>query len=284
MNTRPSSLAISVALVAGAIISMSLVAHAQDNGDAPAPYPTCSHTTTSSASERLGATRTADFFANPVTPAWTGDVDDGVTFSTLTRGESAALTVDIQSFFVLDALAIWIDWNEDGDWNDGGERVVLAGFNGTSGNYGGGALVGGSNVFVVNVPTNAGPVSSKAPCRIRLWDNSDPGSISTANPLPSVNTVWGEVEDYLVTVNNAPAFQITSVTREGSDIRITWMTGPGKTNALQRTTGDANGSYVTNNFADIFTVTNTTGIVTNYLDFGAATNFPSLYYRIRLVP
>jgi hypothetical protein len=45
-----------------------------------------------------------------------------------------------------------------------------------------------------------------------------------------------------------------------------------------------NGSYSTNNFADIFAVTNTVGTVTNYLDVGGATNSPSRYYRVRLVP
>jgi hypothetical protein len=38
------------------------------------------------------------------------------------------------------------------------------------------------------------------------------------------------------------------------------------------------------NFADIFTVTNTVGTTTNYLDIGAATNIPARYYRVRLVP
>jgi len=44
------------------------------------------------------------------------------------------------------------------------------------------------------------------------------------------------------------------------------------------------GSYSTNNFADIFLVTNTTGSVTNFLDAGAATNNPARFYRVRLVP
>jgi len=44
------------------------------------------------------------------------------------------------------------------------------------------------------------------------------------------------------------------------------------------------GGYGTNNFVAIFTVTNTVGAITNYLDVGAATNVPSLYYRVRLVP
>jgi len=78
------------------------------------------------------------------------------------------------------------------------------------------------------------------------------------------------------------AFEITAITREGNDIRVTWMMGSGKTNALQRTAGTGD-SYNTNNFATIFTVTNTVGTTTNYLDLGAATNVPAVYYRIRLV-
>jgi PKD repeat protein len=83
--------------------------------------------------------------------------------------------------------------------------------------------------------------------------------------------------------NNASAFRITSIAREGNDLRITWSMGSAHTNALQFAPGTS-GSYTTNSFTDIFTVTNTVGTLTNYLDLGAATNFPSRYYRIRLVP
>src|SRR5437879_1335196 len=84
--------------------------------------------------------------------------------------------------------------------------------------------------------------------------------------------------------NSASAFRITAVTREGNNLRVTWMTGPGKTNALQRTLGGPGGSYRTNTFVTIFTVTNTVGTATNRLDIGAATNSPAIYYRVRLVP
>jgi hypothetical protein len=59
-----------------------------------------------------------------------------------------------------------------------------------------------------------------------------------------------------------------------------------RTNALQAATGDANGGY-TNNFADISgpIIINVTGdTMTNYVDAGGATNVPSRFYRIRLVP
>jgi hypothetical protein len=83
--------------------------------------------------------------------------------------------------------------------------------------------------------------------------------------------------------NSASFFGITSIAREGTDIRVTWMMGSSKTNALERTAGDSSGSF-TNNFATIFIVTKTVGTTTNYLDIGAATNVPALYYRVRLVP
>jgi len=79
-----------------------------------------------------------------------------------------------------------------------------------------------------------------------------------------------------------PSFQITAITRETNNIRITWSTSASKTNVLESTAGTA-GNY-SNNFAAIFTVTNTVGTITNYLDIGAATNFPARYYRVRLVP
>jgi hypothetical protein len=82
------------------------------------------------------------------------------------------------------------------------------------------------------------------------------------------------------------AFQITSVTREGNNLRITWLMAPGQTNALQVSSGGPHGAYTTNIFTDLFTVTNNTtaGTLTNYLDIGAATNKPSRYYRARLSP
>ncbi len=80
--------------------------------------------------------------------------------------------------------------------------------------------------------------------------------------------------------NSASSFRITSVAQVDSDLLVNWMMGSGKTNALQRS---AAGDY-TNNFTDLFTVTNTVGTMTNYLDVGAVTNSPSHYYRVRLVP
>lgn len=80
--------------------------------------------------------------------------------------------------------------------------------------------------------------------------------------------------------NSVSAFRIISVACESNNIRIVWMTGAGKTNALQVSTGNS----FTNAFSDLFIVTNTVGSTINYLDIGAATNVPARFYRVRLVP
>jgi hypothetical protein len=83
--------------------------------------------------------------------------------------------------------------------------------------------------------------------------------------------------------NSASFFGITSIIKTNNDLSVIWTTGIGKTNALERSTGTINGSY-SNNFTAIFTATNIVGATTNYLDVGAATNVPALFYRVRLVP
>ena len=93
-----------------------------------------------------------------------------------------------------------------------------------------------------------------------------------------------DLQEYLAgtsPTNNASAFRITGIVPEGDDLRITWSTAAGKTNALQHAAGD--GGHYTNAFADIFIVTNTVGSVTNYLDVGGATNSPTRFYRVRLL-
>jgi hypothetical protein len=114
----------------------------------------------------------------------------------------------------------------------------------------------------------------------------DPLNAGDANLDPDGDGM-SNLQEYLAGTdpnNSASAFRITSVVRTNNDVRITWMMGSSKTNALQWTAGAGDGSYQTNGFANLFIVTNTVGTVTNYLDVGGATNFPARYYRVRLVP
>ncbi len=83
--------------------------------------------------------------------------------------------------------------------------------------------------------------------------------------------------------NSASAFRITAVARQdNTNILVTWMTGIGKTNALEKVAGGG-GNYI-NNFDTLFVVTNTVGTTTNYLDVGTVGNSNARYYRVRLVP
>jgi autotransporter-associated beta strand protein len=88
--------------------------------------------------------------------------------------------------------------------------------------------------------------------------------------------------------NSASALRIISAVRRNTDVVIAWTTAGGYTNAVQATSGDVNGSYATN-FVDItapphLIITGAGDSATNYVDEGGATNSPSRFYRIRLVP
>jgi len=86
--------------------------------------------------------------------------------------------------------------------------------------------------------------------------------------------------------NAASALRIISAVRQGSDVLITWTTAGAHTNAVQATLGDGNGSYATNftDISDPVIITGSGDATTNYTDMGGATNGPSQFYRVRLVP
>ena len=138
---------------------------------------------------------------------------------------------------------------------------------------------------------------------------SFPGSLpsTSTSALLFTNTASAasrsNIVDYIVTpgaaalTNNARAGFVvvpppvsppllTAITRESSDIRVTWTTTAGKTNVVQVTSGDTNGGFTTN-FLDLsppIIVPGSGQVGTNYLDSGGATNVPTRYYRVRLVP
>jgi len=106
------------------------------------------------------------------------------------------------------------------------------------------------------------------------------------NPCASFTQTGGMLVVGGVTNRFSPAlFSITAINPEGNNIQITWESTGGHTNAVQATNGGPNGSYNTN-FNDLASfILGGSGEVTNtYIDPGAATNIPSRFYRIRLVP
>ena len=87
--------------------------------------------------------------------------------------------------------------------------------------------------------------------------------------------------------NNSASFvHITSIVRRTNDMVITWHAVGGRTNILQASSGDLEGSYL-NGFVDISLPIIVTGVgetTTNWVDAGATTGATARYYRIRLVP
>jgi hypothetical protein len=88
-------------------------------------------------------------------------------------------------------------------------------------------------------------------------------------------------------LDSSSPYHITAIQRQGNDVSITWMTVNGKTNVLQSAPGTLSGSY-SNNFTDLSPKIITPGCfcvaTTNYLDVGGMLNFPSRYYRVRVLP
>ena len=82
--------------------------------------------------------------------------------------------------------------------------------------------------------------------------------------------------------NAASAFRITAMTPTGSNVRVAWKAGSGRTNVVQ-----AASVLGSNSFTDIsppIIISGSRDVFTNYLDIGGATNVPKRFYRIRLWP
>jgi hypothetical protein len=95
-----------------------------------------------------------------------------------------------------------------------------------------------------------------------------------------------------IPTSSASLLRVLSIARQGpgsNDVKITWSARSCKTYVVQVFPGNPpDGSY-SNNFVDIGAslVTEPSGggdLTVNYVDVGGATNKPSRYYRVRLVP
>ncbi len=79
----------------------------------------------------------------------------------------------------------------------------------------------------------------------------------------------------------ASPFHVTSVTMNGPDMLINWMSVGGMTNAVE-SASDPGATW--SNISGNIILTGVGLTTTNYTDPGAATNYPANYYHIRLVP
>lgn len=162
---------------------------AQDFGDAPSRYPVtladggARHLTSTL---RIGQLVDDDLGGQPSDQAdGDGDDDDGVTqiagFVIANVGTTSSFAVEVSEAGKLDG---WIDFNQDGDWDDSGEQIVVNG-----------NVIAGVNQITVDVPSDA--LNGDTAARFRL---STAGSL-----LPTGPALDGEVEDYIVTLLDGTA-------------------------------------------------------------------------------
>ncbi len=158
-----------------------------DYSDAPSSYGAPSHGI--DASLYMGSVvPDADSAANPGASANGDDVtgtddEDGASIPALTQRDSANILVNVRQASVNDGyLQGWIDWNGDGDFNDGGEQIAtdLQLGSGTNGNI----------TIPIDVPATA--TTSQTYARFR-WSTTSGLNAITAAPD-------GEVEDHALTI------------------------------------------------------------------------------------
>jgi hypothetical protein len=178
-----------------------------DSGDAPAPYPTRladGGPRHAASSLSLGPLIDAESDGQPASSASGDDVamhdEDGVRFpAPLIRDDHNDVEVEVHGGpGVLDA---WIDYNQDGDWLDAGEKIAdhLA-------------VVSGLNRFGIYIPATALPGQTYA--RFRL------SSAGSAAPTGAADD--GEVEDLLIGfVDPSVSLGDDVATYEGNGVPVT---------------------------------------------------------------
>lgn len=179
------------------------------------------------------------------------------------------------------------------DFGDGGTTnitTIAVVHTYAAGTYGVTLIVTGPD----GVSTNTKPNYITALTLYQSWQIQYFDSTNNPNAAPNADPDGdgqNNMAEFLAGTNptdRRSTLRIISVAQQGNDVRIMWTTAGGHTNIAQVTSGGADGSYSTNNFADILDsqtiVAGGGDQTTNYLDAGATTNRPARYYRVRLVP
>jgi hypothetical protein len=183
---------------------------------------------------------------------------------------------------------------------EGGPYTLTNGVaGGTSTNYTDNSVSDGTPYYYVVTAVNAGgqgvdsneaealPLSAYQQWQVAYYGSTtNPLASAGADPLGKGISNTNQFLLGLNPTNPASVFQILTVTPQGNDMVITWATAGVRTNAVQASSGDANGGYTTN-FANVsgpMVITPSGDTTTNYTDSGGATNGLGRYYRIGLVP
>jgi subtilisin family serine protease len=218
-----------------------------DFGDLPANYfdpanPT-NHARHTKGGYWLGQRVDAELAPNPSVNADGDDLlapfddEDGITFDPIVPGSTTRIVVTASTSGGV--LQGWVDWNNDGDFNDLGERIITDKF-----------LNAGVNQVFFSVPAGANVAQVYA--RFRYGENSlGFRPIGTPFGLAAL----GEVEDYRLNVAVPALPQVQGLAADadqdgdvdGNDF-LNWQRNVGKTTGATQAQGDSNGDDAVNGF------------------------------------
>ncbi|RFC54510.1 InlB B-repeat-containing protein [Brumimicrobium aurantiacum] len=167
----------------------------------------------------------------------------------VTVGQIYTLTVENGAPYNNEEISVWIDWNQNGDFTDAGEKVVNQ-------LYAGNFLTNTD----INIPLTAGIGSTRM--RISMHNS---GSITSCE---SYN--YGEVEDYTVNVVPAsPTLDVSPTSLSGLD--YTFGSGPSTVQSFELTGSNLDGTDV-----ELITIIDDCEIsLSNNSGFGHYLNLPA---------
>lgn len=111
--------------------------------------------------------------------------------TTMVHGQVAPISVSISGAFSSDQVAVWIDFNQDGDFTDPGELVYRS--------------PQGTGPHVGNITISPTAAIGPTRMRVRMYD-----AAFNPNAGPCGNTAYGEVEDYTVNIQPCVNLSITA--------------------------------------------------------------------------
>ena len=154
------------------------------NDDAAPGY--CAAGATSTGFEKISNVQ-FNTINNPSTST-AGYEDFTAVSTTVAQGSTYTFTGTISTGYAEDEIIVWIDFNQDQDFDDPGEEV----FNSPTGV--------GPHSGPINIPANA--MTGNTRMRVRLHDTAN-----GPNATPCGNSTYGQVEDYSINIttgNNCP--------------------------------------------------------------------------------